>query len=328
MKKFFVEPYTPIGVRATHSFTEPLTQKTLKVFHLVGALEVAIESGKDRFLEIIDARKKIATPYMEIHVLPKYKKQINKLAKSIVEVRLKDVAKIKEDFTNKETIIELDTKKIKEYDIPEEKIEKEIKKAIEKTRVKMTKSKNQIKLTFMKTMKLRRIREVTLKLEKLLINGIEGIKLAIPKKDVIYTSGSNFKEIMKLEWVDKTKTKTNNILELFEVLGIEAARELIYRELMNVKEALGFETDPRYFSLLADAMTKEGVVLAVGRHGLSGIKASVLMRAAFEETNKHLISASVKGEKDNFDSIIPNIIVGLPPKVGTGKVIVKYKWGE
>ena len=72
--------------------------------------------------------------------------------------------------------------------------------------------------------------------------------------------------------------------------------------------------------LIADAMTVGGMVKSVGRHGLAGQKASVLARAAFEETAKHLLNACVHGEVDRLQGITENIIIGQTLPCGTGKV--------
>ena len=79
--------------------------------------------------------------------------------------------------------------------------------------------------------------------------------------------------------------------------------------------------------LLADAMTMDGGINSIGRHGLSGEKAGVLARAAFEETVKHLINAAVHGEDDKLIGVTENIIIGQTVPVGTGLVKLKLKLG-
>jgi DNA-directed RNA polymerase subunit A" len=78
--------------------------------------------------------------------------------------------------------------------------------------------------------------------------------------------------------------------------------------------------------LVADIMTSEGTVKSIGRHGISGEKSSVLARAAFEETGKHLLHASIRGEVDDLTGIIENIIIGQPIPLGTGSVGVKMDY--
>jgi DNA-directed RNA polymerase subunit A" len=77
--------------------------------------------------------------------------------------------------------------------------------------------------------------------------------------------------------------------------------------------------------LLADAMCADGKVKSIGRHGLSGEKAGVLGRAAFEETIKHLVNASVTAEEDNLVGVTENIIVGQTIPIGTGKIKLRMR---
>jgi DNA-directed RNA polymerase subunit A" len=76
--------------------------------------------------------------------------------------------------------------------------------------------------------------------------------------------------------------------------------------------------------LVADLMTNDGYVKAIGRHGISGRKSSVLARAAFEITAPHLLHAAMNGEVDNLEGVAENIIVGQPVTLGTGAVNLIY----
>ncbi len=85
-------------------------------------------------------------------------------------------------------------------------------------------------------------------------------------------------------------------------------------------EAQDLDVDMRHIMLIADSMTCHGSVESIGRHGLAGKKASVLARAAFEETSKHLVNACINGEKDSLNGITENIIIGQTIPCGTGEV--------
>jgi DNA-directed RNA polymerase subunit A" len=87
----------------------------------------------------------------------------------------------------------------------------------------------------------------------------------------------------------------------------------------------GLEVDQRHLMLMADMMTFGGGVRAVGRQGISGRKSSVLARAAFEITTKHLLRAGLIGEVDPLSGVAENIIVGQPITLGTGAVNLVYK---
>ncbi|MBX8643657.1 MAG: DNA-directed RNA polymerase subunit A'', partial [Thermoplasmata archaeon] len=86
----------------------------------------------------------------------------------------------------------------------------------------------------------------------------------------------------------------------------------------------GLVVDIRHIMLVADMMTNDGSVKAIGRHGISGRKSSVLARAAFEITSTHLLRAAIIGEEDHLDGVAENIIVGQPVTLGTGAVNIEY----
>ena len=176
----------------------------------------------------------------------------------------------------------------------------------------------------------REIRELRLLADKfrdLQISGIKDIGKVIIRKDerewIMHTEGSNLKDILSMEGIDTYRTTTNDIHEIETVLGIEAARQSIINEARNTLENQGLSVDVRHIMLVADIMTSEGEVKSIGRHGISGEKSSVLARAAFEETGKHLLRASIRGEVDDLTGIIENIIIGQPIPLGTGSIGVK-----
>ena len=160
------------------------------------------------------------------------------------------------------------------------------------------------------------------------IKGIDGITRAILSKTEgswkIVTEGSNLKEVLKVEGVDADNVMTNSILEVADVLGIEAARNSIIHEAMGTLGEAGLDVDIRHIMLVADLMTNDGYVKAIGRHGVSGKKSSVLARAAFEITAAHLLHAAMVGETDPLEGVTENIIVGQPVTLGTGAVNIIY----
>lgn len=121
--------------------------------------------------------------------------------------------------------------------------------------------------------------------------------------------------------MDRTRTSTNNINEIYEVLGIEAARNAIIKEATDTLREQGLTVDIRHIMLVADLMTSDGgEVKQIGRHGISGEKASVFARAAFEVTVNHLLDAGMRGYVDQLQGVTENIIVGQPIRMGTGDV--------
>ena len=161
------------------------------------------------------------------------------------------------------------------------------------------------------------------------IKGIENIKRAIIKRRgeryVIYTEGSNLERVLELPFVDPAQTTTNSIQEIFDVLGVEAARNAIVDEAFATLSEQGLIVDIRHIMLVADMMTNDGDVKAIGRHGISGRKSSVLARAAFEITAHHLLHAAITGEVDYLDGVAENVIVGQPVTLGTGAVNLVYQ---
>jgi DNA-directed RNA polymerase subunit A" len=156
------------------------------------------------------------------------------------------------------------------------------------------------------------------------ISGIPEIKRVLTVQEggewIIRTDGSNLEEVIKIPGVEPLHTTTNNIHEIAEILGIEAARNALIREAHNVLEEQGLDVDVRHVMLVSDIMTKMGEVQQIGRHGISGEKSSVLARAAFELTIQHLVAAALRGEVDPLKGVIENIIVGQSMPLGTGSV--------
>ncbi len=317
-----LEPWEAAGIVTAQSLGEPATQATLRTFHMAGSAEVSVASGMDRILEIVDALRKIQTPVMYVYLVPPYNKDLEKaraFARSIEEIILSDVAHVKEDFYRREIKIVFKEKEMERRGIDRETI---VKKIESKAKGEMKRDAYVIKLP--RDTELSKIRKLSMSLERLQISGIKGIRRALVKEEngeyMITTSGTNLKAILKRKEVDHTRTYSNDIHEVAEVLGIEAARYLIVEELYHAYMRANLFVDKRHFALVADAMTARGVITPIGRTGIAGKKGSVLARAAFEETNKHLVEASVWNEVDNLKGIVENLIVGLPIKAGTGRV--------
>ena len=181
------------------------------------------------------------------------------------------------------------------------------------------------------------IRELRLlgdKVRDLQISGKRGIgKVIIRKAEIgfneieyiIHTEGSNLRDIFNMEGIDKTRTTTNNIHEIEMVLGIEAARNAIIMELSKTLEEQEVDVDMRHIMLIADMMTSEGVFKSVGKFGISGDKSSVLARSAFDNPTENIFKAALRGETDNLDGVVENMIVGNAIPTGTGSVNITMK---
>jgi DNA-directed RNA polymerase subunit A" len=176
----------------------------------------------------------------------------------------------------------------------------------------------------------KKLLDVNETLKELKVKGIDGIKRIIIRNEpnegyVIYSEGSNLEKVLEVEGVDPYRTTTNDIQAVGRVLGIEAARNMIIQEAYNTLLEQGLNVDLRHIMIVADVMTADGTIRAIGRHGVSKEKESVLSRAAFEITVSHLLQASRRGETDKLGGVAENIIVGQPVNLGTGAVELVMK---
>ncbi|KAK5227672.1 DNA-directed RNA polymerase II core subunit rpo21 [Exophiala xenobiotica] len=135
---------------------------------------------------------------------------------------------------------------------------------------------------------------------------------------VLETSGSAFAKVLAIEGVDTNRTYTNRFTEIFEVLGIEATRAAILRELTQVLSFDGSYVNARHLGILCDVMTSRGYVMAVTRHGINKSDTGALMRCSFEQTVEILLEAAAAGELDDCRGVSENLILGQPAPVGTG----------
>ncbi|WP_084266273.1 DNA-directed RNA polymerase subunit A'' [Methanobrevibacter filiformis] len=322
-----VEAGEAVGTVAAQSVGEPGTQMTMRTFHYAGVAELNVTLGLPRLIEIVDARKKISTPTMAIYFEEEYgndesfvKKLANKIGKSTMNDIILD---LNINYIDMKVEATFDVAKIEDKQLDFDEIIEKVEKAFKKVII------NDNVLSFEPPKEsIRELRLLADKVRDLQISGAKNIgKVIIRKEDewIIHTEGSNLKEVLKQEGVDKIRTSTNDIHEIETVLGIEAARNSIINEALRTLNEQGLTVDVRHIMLVADMMTNEGVVKSIGRHGISGEKSSVLARAAFEETGKHLLNASIRGEVDKLTGIIENIIIGQPIPLGTGSVGVMMK---
>jgi len=319
------EPGEAVGIIAAQCIGEPGTQLTLRTKHYAGAAEVSVGSGIQRVEEIVDGRSKAKYPTMTIYLeksLAKDRRKAEKFANSLVDIRLQDVVKVTEDFPNNRINIALLDSEVKERGLNEKELLLKIKRGIKNA--KSRQRKNSVDFIFRRREPLLKIRRNMLKLLNNRIQGVRGIEKVLVVKEggefVVKTSGSNLKSVLKMAEIDPRRTVTNDIMEASKVLGIETGRAMIVKELRKTLDENNILVDLRHLILLADLMTFSGEVKGIVRTGITRGKASPFARAAFEETVKHLLDASFKGEKEELQGVVENIIVGQPIKVGTGIV--------
>ncbi len=320
-----VDPNESVGILAAQSIGEPGTQMTMRTFHYAGVAEMNVTLGLPRLIEIVDARRVPSTPIMEIHLETAVRNDLDKvreIASNIERTNVLDIADIETDINLMEVLVRLDRRKMDRKGLTPEEVLRKLGKAKGlKGLVEMREQNIVVKCDEPSYKKLLRLSEDT---KATPIKGIEGIQRAVIRKVgggyVIYTEGSNLEKVLEIDHVDRSRTTTNSIMEIFEVLGIEAARNSIINEASRTLEEQGLTVDIRHIMLVSDLMTNDGDVKAIGRHGISGRKSSVLARAAFEITSAHLLRAGMIGEVDLLEGVVENIIVGQPVTVGTGAV--------
>jgi DNA-directed RNA polymerase subunit A" len=323
------EPGEAIGILAAQSISEPATQLTMRTYHLAGAAGIKVTFGLPRLVEIFDAKRNIETPMMTIYLKKEYntKENAEKLAYKIVERCVLDLSKyISIDVGENCINIELEDKR------KVEKVEKCIKAFLSKNFEVKIKEDYIIIYAKSKNIQFSDLQKLKEEVSNIVVEGIEGVTAAIIRKEddnwIIQTVGSNLKEVLKFDEVDENKTISNDIYEIYDIFGIEAARNVIIKEAYKTMQEQGLNVDIRYLLLLADVMTWSGEISSIGRYGIAGAKASVLARAAFEETIKHLIRASIRNEEDEFKGLFENVMVGQPAPVGTGMFELIFKGEE
>ena len=274
-----VEAGEAVGTVAAQSVGEPGTQMTMRTFHYAGVTELNVTLGLPRLIEIVDARKEIATPTMDIYFDEDRRDDeefVRTLANQIGKSTINDIlSDFNLNYGTMEVEAVLDSKKIEEKRLDREEINAAIEKAFKKAVI----NGDKVVIPSSKSDKsdskfeIRELRLLSDKVRDLQISGIKGIGKVIIRRDeewIIHTEGSNLKEILDMDGIDHVRTTTNNIHEIGEVLGIEAARQSIINEAQNTLSEQGLSVDVRHIMLVADIMTSEGIVKSIGRHGISG----------------------------------------------------------
>ncbi len=297
---------------------------TLRTFHYAGVRELNVTLGLPRLIEIVDARRIPSTPTMTIRLDEEHKGRLEK-AKEVVarieRIAVENVAKSMEyDMANASFIIELDEEIAQDKGIEIDFVAK----SLEKLKIGRVEIEGNSLVIMPETTAPEKIKRLRERIIDLRLKGIKGIKRVLIQKEgdeyVLHTDGSNLAAVLLIKGIDPHRIYTNNVSEIAEVLGIEAARVAIIKEAFQVLDQQGLDVDVRHVILVADLMTATGRIRQIGRHGVSGEKSSVLARAAFEVTVKHLLDAASHGEEDALEGVTENVIVGQSIPLGTGIV--------
>ena len=341
-----IDPYEAAGIITAQSIGEPGTQMTMRTFHYAGVATVNVTQGLPRIIEIVDARKVPNTPTMTIRLKGENSQSADaakKLAAAIEITTTMNIADIDTDVAQRRLVLKLKKGNLKQKGMTPAEVKDKLERAL-RLYVEADKEKNPSTLTLipgiqteddMKTLaenppSYTELLQLEDKIRDMRLKGVPNIERANVQLDdktgeyYLSTIGSNLARISDMEGIDRARTYTNNIIEIYEYLGIEASRQAIVNELQATLDGARLEVDVRHLLMVADVMTSEGEVRAIGRHGVSGTKHSILARAAFEVTVNHLLKAGIIGERDNLTGVAENIIVGQPISLGTGSVELYY----
>ena len=341
-----IDPFEAAGIITAQSIGEPGTQMTMRTFHYAGVATVNVTQGLPRIIEIVDARKVPNTPTMTIRLKSEKSDSADaakKLAAAIEITTTVNIADIDTDVAQRRLVLKLKKGNLKQKGMTPAEVKDKLERAL-RLYVEADKEKNPSTLTLipgiqteedMKTLaenppSYTELLQLEDKIRDMRLKGVPNIERANVQLDdktgeyYLSTIGSNLARISDMEGIDRSRTYTNNIIEIYEYLGIEAARQAIVNELQATLDGARLEVDVRHLLMVADVMTSEGEVRAIGRHGVSGTKHSILARAAFEVTVNHLLKAGIIGERDNLTGVAENIIVGQPISLGTGSVELYY----
>eukprot|EP01053_Blabericola_migrator_P008140 Blabericola_migrator_1__8139@NODE_41_length_17267_cov_152_291279_g37_i0_p1_GENE_NODE_41_length_17267_cov_152_291279_g37_i0NODE_41_length_17267_cov_152_291279_g37_i0_p1_ORF_typecomplete_len1691_score330_99RNA_pol_Rpb1_5/PF04998_17/9e124RNA_pol_Rpb1_2/PF00623_20/2_3e69RNA_pol_Rpb1_1/PF04997_12/7_4e68RNA_pol_Rpb1_3/PF04983_18/7_9e03RNA_pol_Rpb1_3/PF04983_18/3_4e29RNA_pol_Rpb1_3/PF04983_18/1_3e03RNA_pol_Rpb1_4/PF05000_17/3_4e25_NODE_41_length_17267_cov_152_291279_g37_i024127484 len=340
--KALIEPGEAVGAFGAQSIGEPGTQMTLKTFHFAGVASMNVTLGVPRIKEIINAASKIMTPIMTVPLsLNVHSFSFAQMVKAKIEkITLGQVCKyIKQVLSPEGTwiVVKLCSETIQAAFLPVDAVT--VKDSILeqgtvnklKLRADLLDPVNRWKLIVKPPggKELGLSFQITALMDGLLnvrVAGLDTIRRSvIQKKEAddkfIYSlavEGNGLREIMSIEGVQGTKVGCNNIMEVKETLGIEAARQTIISEIKGCMDAYSMDIDIRHMQLLGDVMTYRGEVLGITRHGIQKMRASVLCLASFEETNEHLYEAAVHKKAEHVQGVSEAIILGKRVALGTG----------
>lgn len=351
-----VEPGTAVGAIGAHSIGEPGTQMTLKTFHFAGVASMNVTLGVPRIKEIINAAKVISTPIINSVLVNDEDELAARVVKGRIEkTMLKDVAYFIEDVYKNDMAylsIKIDLKTIERLQLeltldnirqalanaPKLKIMNNEVSVYGRDRVNVlvtlreTKSESlartaasDYRMSDNNNALFFRMQQLKRALPDVVIKGLPNISRAVinirdDNKKELLVEGYGLKEVMSTDGVVGTKTSTNHILEVYQVLGIEAARSSIIGEIDYTMSKHGMSVDPRHIQLLGDVMTYKGEVLGITRFGLSKMRDSVLQLASFEKTTDHLFDAAFFMKNDKVEGVSECIILGQTMSIGTGAI--------
>ena len=145
-------------------------------------------------------------------------------------------------------------------------------------------------------------------------------RLSVDEEWIIDTDGTNLSEVLTQPGVDSYRTISNEMWEIMNIFGIEAARAYLDLEFMNIVSSGGVNINPVHIQVLIDKMTYTGSIRAIARFGVETAQYDPIARATFEEVMSQIITSAMFSEKDNLNGISSNIVLGTKINAGTGRI--------
>lgn len=361
-----IEPGEAVGAVGAQSLSEPGTQMTLKTFHFAGVASMNVTLGVPRLKEIINASSVISTPIIEARLFQPDSMTSARIVKGQIEkTTLGEVCHyIKEVHTasGSYVAIKLDTQciealhlSITAYTVKYALIHGSgvgvrpaVLRSLKDKHVLVNEKGDKIQVfppdvkDTSKGLPAHQrvyfvIQALKAVISDIIVQGIPTVSRAVINEEVqdgvkqfyLLVEGYGLQDVMTCPGVDSRYCKSNHIIEMQRVLGIEAARSMISSEIKYIMTAYGITVDRRHLMLLSDVMTFKGEVLGITRFGVAKMKESVLMLASFEKTTDHLFDAAVHSREDAIVGVSECIIMGVPIPIGTGifKLVEKHEKG-
>jgi len=341
------EPGTAVGALCGQSIGEPGAQMTLKTFHFAGVASMNVTLGVPRIKEIINASKSISTPITTATLVDSTSTNSARVVKGRIErtVLGEIVSSMKEVYNPHSGCyisIILDEDTISKLQLGEVDVNTVKQSIIDARALKMKLKDKNILITGRKELRVTPIEQTKDKLAYSLLSlrkalplvpvcGVPGVSRAVISKEkdqyMLQVEGANLRGVMNTPGVIGEKTTCNHVMEVEQILGVEAARNTIMNEISMVMKNHGMSIDTRHLTLLSDLMTCKGQVLGITRFGISKMAESVLMMASFERTTDFLFDAAVHSRVDHIVGVSECIIMGVPIPLGTGlfKVLLQHK---
>lgn len=172
-------------------------------------------------------------------------------------------------------------------------------------------------------------------LNNIVLRGVQGIRNVIPRKLQNYvikddgkynrkdiwildTTGSNLMSVLGMDFIDTSRTYSNDIKEIFDVLGIEAARQILYNEFVEVMEFSDVYINYHHLSLLTDRMTSTQNMVPIFRSGILNDDIGPISKSTFEVHTEVLLGASRHADFDHMRGVSANVMMGQLGIFGTG----------